>query len=173
MAVTMSPGVRKAALCLHITCSVGWTGAVLTFLGLSLVALTTPDETTARAMYVAMDALAWTVLVPLAVASLVTGVVQSLGTVWGLTRHYWVVTKLAITVAATVVLVLYTQTLAGLADVAAARSGQDAHLLRSPSPLLHVVLALLMLLGATVLSVFKPRGLTARGWRLQQRARSA
>ncbi|WP_246124939.1 DUF2269 domain-containing protein [Cellulomonas xylanilytica] len=144
----------------------------MTFLGLALIALTTHDEVTARAMYVAMDALAWTVLVPLAVGSLVTGLVQSLGTVWGLTRHYWVVTKLVITLVATVVLVLYTQTLAGLAKLAAA-TGQEDQALTSASPLVHVVLALLLLLGATVLSVFKPKGLTARGWRLQQQARSA
>ncbi len=69
--MTMSPGLRKAALCVHISCSVGWTGAVVTFLGLALIALTTHDEVTARAMYVAMDALAWTVLVhwPLAHSS--------------------------------------------------------------------------------------------------------
>ena len=169
----MSPGLRKGALCLHITSSVGWTGAVLTFLGLSVVAITAREDATVRAMYVAMDALAWTVLVPLALASLVTGLVQSLGTVWGLVRHYWVVTKLVLTVVATFVLVLYTQTLATLAEVATETSTGDLGALRSVSPLVHVVLALGVLLGATVLSVFKPKGLTARGWRLQQRTRAA
>ena len=167
----MSPLLRKAALCVHITSSVGWTGAVLVFLGLSLAAITTQDGATVRSLYVAMDAVAWTVLVPLAVASLVTGLVQSLGTVWGLLRHYWVVTKLVVTVVATVVLVLYTQTLAGLADVATGGSSMNSEVLRSASPVVHVGLALLVLLGATVLSVFKPKGLTARGWRLQQQGR--
>jgi hypothetical protein len=82
-----------------------------------------------------------------------------------------VVTKLVITGVATFVLVLYTQTLAALADVAI--SSGDAAALRSASPLVHVALALVVLLGATVLSVFKPKGLTVWGWRRQQRARAA
>ncbi len=64
-------------------------------------------------------------------------------------------------------LVLYTQTLATLAEVATDTSTGDLDALRSVSPLVHVVLALLVLLvllGAMVLSVFKPKGLTARGW---------
>ena len=50
-------------------------------------------------------------------ASLATGVVQSLGTKWGLFRYWWVVVKLVITVIAVIVLLLYTQTLGALADV--------------------------------------------------------
>jgi hypothetical protein len=44
-----------------------------------------------------MGLLAETVLVPLAVAALATGVLLGLGTPWGLTRHAWVLTKLALT----------------------------------------------------------------------------
>ena len=44
------------------------------------------------------------VIVPLAIASLLTGVVQALATPWGLFRHYWVVIKLFLTVFATLVL---------------------------------------------------------------------
>lgn len=39
---------------------------------------------------------------------------------WGLLRHHWVVVKLVITALATLVLLLYTQTLTYLAEVAAA-----------------------------------------------------
>ena len=53
-----------------------------------------------------MQIIANAVIVPLALAALVTGVVSALGTTWGLLRHYWVVTKLVVVVIATVVLLL-------------------------------------------------------------------
>jgi hypothetical protein len=95
--------------------------------------------------------------------------VQSLGSNWGLFRHYWVVFKLAINVAATVVLLAYTQTLsyfAGVAERTSATSGLSA--LRSPSPLLHAAAALVLLLVATTLGIYKPRGLTPYGLRRQR-----
>jgi ribose/xylose/arabinose/galactoside ABC-type transport system permease subunit len=116
--------------------------------------------------------------VPLALLSLVTGVIQSLGTTWGLLRHHWVVVKLLITVVATGVLLLYLRTFAVMADVAA----DPAALLdevRNPSPLVHAVLALVLLVVATVLGVVKPRGLTriGRQWAargpIRSRARAA
>jgi hypothetical protein len=117
-----------------------------------------------------MELLGWYALVPLAIASLLTGLVQSLVTPWGLFRHYWVVFKLLINLFATIVLLLYTQTLDYFADVAAATSSLsgDPSRLRSTSPLLHAGLALLLLLVATMLAVYKPRGLTPYGQRKQR-----
>jgi hypothetical protein len=105
----------------------------------------------------------------LAVASLLTGLVQSLGTKWGLIRHYWVLAKLLITVVSTLVLLMYTQTLSSMADVAAATtlSADDLATLRTPSVVLHATAALLLLVGATALAVYKPPGLTRDGWRKQ------
>jgi hypothetical protein len=37
-----------------------------------------------------MGLTAWLVIMPLSVATLVSGLVQALGTTWGLLRHYWV-----------------------------------------------------------------------------------
>jgi hypothetical protein len=145
---------------------VGWLGAVVTFLGLAIAALTSNDVTTVRAAYVTMNAIGWYTLVPLAIASLVTGLVQSLGTSWGLFRHYWVVFKLLINLFATFVLLLYTQTLGHFARVAEEASADaDLSALRSSSPLVHAVLALFLLLVATTLAVYKPRGLTPYGQR--------
>jgi hypothetical protein len=159
----MSPRLRRVALTAHVTASVGWLGAVTTVLALAAVA--SDDRQTVRAAYLAMELTAWSVLVPLAVASLVTGLIQALGTKWGLLRHYWVVVKLVITVVATVVLLLYTQTLDELAGIAAERAWSTADLaaLRSPTVVLHSSVALVLLLVATTLAVFKPRGLTRRG----------
>ena len=104
--MTMSPGLRRIALTAHVTSSVGWLGAVLVFLGLAVVGLTHQDAPTVRGAYLVMEPAAWYVLVPLAVASLLTGLVQSLGTAWGLFRHYWVLFKLVITIFATLVLLM-------------------------------------------------------------------
>src|SRR5712691_3600039 len=115
----MPTRVRKFALTAHVTFSVGWLGAVLVFLALSVVGLTSPDAQTVRGAYLVMQPAAWLVLVPLAFASLLTGIVQSLGTTWGLFRHYWVLFKLLITIFATIVLLIYMETFSAMARVAA------------------------------------------------------
>ena len=169
--MTLPPAWRKALLVSHVVSSVGWLGAVLAFLALAVAALNS-DDATMRALYIAMETLGWAALVPLAFATLGTGVVQSLLTPWGLARHWWVLVKLGLTVIATVVLLTYTGTLESLAEqtaVPGAHAGGHAVGLPSWSPVVHSVGALVVLLGAAVLSVYKPRGLTRRGWRHAQR----
>jgi hypothetical protein len=165
----MAPRFRKLALTVHVISSVGWLGAVVVFLAHAILGVTSQDLQVVRAVYLVMEPATWLVLVPLAFASLLTGIVQSLGTTWGLFRHYWVVFKLLINVFATIVLLMYTQTLSYLAEVAAQTtlSSADLGLLRSPSVVIHSVLALLVLLVATTLAVYKPRGLTPYGQRKQ------
>jgi len=88
----------------------------------------------------------------------------SLGTSWGLFRHYWVVLKLGITVFATVILLIYMGTFRQMAGVAA-DPVMDLAAVRNASPIVHAVLALALLLAATVLGVYKPFGMTAYGIR--------
>src|SRR5919107_6459579 len=104
--MTISPRLRRLALTVHVGSSVGWLGAVAAFLALAVVGLTSDDAETVRGAYLVMEPAAWFVLVPLAFASLVTGLVQSLGTAWGLFRHYWILFKLLITVFATTILLI-------------------------------------------------------------------
>jgi hypothetical protein len=163
----LSPGLRKFALTAHVTSSIGWVGAVLAFLALAAIGLTSQDLQTVRGVYLVMEPAAWYVLVPLAFASLLTGIISSLGTSWGLFRHYWVLFKLVITGFATVVLVTYMGTFKFLAEVAADPTA-PLDKVRNPSPGLHALLALLVLLVPTVLSVYKPRGLTPYGQRKQR-----
>ncbi len=157
------PKVRKLLLTAHVTSSVGWLGAVAGSLALSVAALASDDLETVRAAYLALELSGWYAVVPLSVASLVTGLVQSLGTTWGLFRHYWVVAKLVINVFSTLLLLMYMQTLGALADIARTPSGLRE--LRNPSPTLHAAAALVLLVVATTLSVYKPRGITPYGWR--------
>jgi len=86
-------------------------------------------------------------------------------------RHYWVVFKLSITVFITVVLLLYMETFRGMADVAADPALALASV-RNPSPIIHAVLALIVLIVATVLAVYKPKGMTRYGWRKHHEQRT-
>src|SRR5687767_9936106 len=100
----MTPGLRKFALIIHLTSSVGWIGAVVAYLALGISAVTSQDTQTVRAAWIAMELTGWFVIVPLALAALVTGLVMALGTQWGLLRHYWVLISLVLTILSTAVL---------------------------------------------------------------------
>jgi hypothetical protein len=169
--MTMPPRLRKFALTAHVTTSVGWLGAVAAFLGLAAVGMISRDAQTVRGAYLVMEPAAWYVLVPLAFAALLTGLVMSLGTRWGLFRHYWVLFKLVITVFATWILLSYMETFSFMASVAADPRA-DLGVVRNASPMIHAALALLVLLVATVLAVYKPRGVTPYGWRKQHEQRT-
>jgi hypothetical protein len=117
MTMTMTPSLRKLALTAHVTSSVGWLGAVGGFLALAVAGLTSQDARMVRASYLAMELTASVVIVPLSLASLLTGLVESLGTAWGLFRHYWVLAKLLITVFATILLLVHMQPIGHLAAV--------------------------------------------------------
>jgi hypothetical protein len=108
-----------------------------------------------------MELITWTVIIPASVAALLTGLVQSLGTTWGLFRHYWVVAKLGLTVLATAILLVHTQLIGRVAAAAAEStlSGGDLHNLRIQL-IADAGAGLVALLAATVLSVYKPWGLT-------------
>jgi hypothetical protein len=168
--MTMAPRVRKLALTAHVVSSVGWLGAVVAFLVLGIVGVTTQDAQLVRGVYLVAEPVTWFVILPLALASLLTGLVQSLGTTWGLFRHYWVVFKLLIAVGATIVLLMYTDTVGSYADMAA-ESTVDLRQLRPHTFVLHSGVALVLLLVATGLAVYKPRGMTGYGWRKQQELR--
>jgi hypothetical protein len=162
--MTMPPRIRKLALTAHVTSSVGWLGAIAVFLVLAVAGLTSHDAQMMRAAYLAMELTTWVVIVPLAIASLLTGLVQSLGTQWGLFRHYWVLVKFLITIFATVILLVHTQPIGLLADVASETRVSDADVGRLQIQIVvDAGAALLTLLVATALSVYKPRGITPYG----------
>src|SRR5579863_8142260 len=117
--MTLSPGARKLMLTAHLTTSVGWLGAVATFLVLAGTALSTTDSHIADAADLLMDVVAWWVLIPFCFSSLLTGILSALGTPWGLFQHYWVFVKLIITILSTVVLVAHLKPI-GLLSAATA-----------------------------------------------------
>ena len=119
-----------------------------------------------RAAYLAMALTARFVIVPLAFASLLSGIIQALGTPWGLFRHYWILVKLLLTLFATVVLLLKTRLIGYAARQAAAAALFSANLHAAGRELLvHSAGGLLVLVVVTTLSVYKPWGLTRYGRR--------
>ncbi|WP_191562688.1 DUF2269 domain-containing protein [Metabacillus idriensis] len=166
--MNMTPRIRKFALTAHITSSVGWLGAVVAYLALAIVTKNSQDAQMVRASYLALDPITWYVLVPFAFASLLTGFVMSLGTPWGLFRHYWILFKLLLTILVTLVLLGFTQTMSRMVSVASDPTTSIADLRAMGAGMNHAVGALVVLLVITILSVFKPRGMTRYGWRKQQ-----
>jgi hypothetical protein len=160
----LSPTVRRLALTAHVGTSVGWLGAVAAFLALSIVGLTRGDAESVRGAYVSMNAIGEMVIVPLSLASLGTGVIQGIITPWGLTRHYWVLTKLALTIAATVLLLMHQLTaVAGAARrVAASTAGSLPDVGGLGTQLVvDAAAAVVVLIVTTVLSIYKPWGRTS------------
>lgn len=162
----MPPALRKFALVVHITASVGWTGAVAGFLAPAVAGLTSQNPEVVLGAYVAMDVVVRHVVVPLSVVALVTGLLQSLGTTWGLFRHYWVLSKLVLTAISTFLLFSHTPPVSFMASVVMATpvAPDDLRALRIDF-VFEAAAAILVLLVITALSVFKPRGLTPYGRR--------
>lgn len=92
----MTPRLRKFALTTHVSVLVGWLGAVAAYLALAVTGTATRDSSVASGAYRSMEVIGWMIIVPCSLAALLTGLVQSLGTEWGLFRHYWIVAKLSL-----------------------------------------------------------------------------
>jgi hypothetical protein len=157
----MTPRVRKLALTAHVASSVGWMGAVAAFLALSIAGATSHDAEVVRGVYLAMNLIGGSVIVPLSLASLLSGLVQSLGTPWGLFRYYWVTVKFALTIGATILLLLHQFTaVAGAARaVTSTASGTFPQVGHLRTQLVgDAALAVGVLLVNTILSIYKPWG---------------
>lgn len=119
----------------------------------------------ARACYFVMNLIGWFVIVPLGLGALASGLVQSLGTEWGVFRHYWILAKLVLTVIGVPILIAHMRSVTGVAGMTsetlslASSSEVKKHLV------VHAVGGLVILMIATTLSVFKPWGKTGYGRR--------
>ena len=170
----MAPRMRALALTAHVSTSLGWLGAVATFLAMAIVGLARQDTNIVRSMYVAMNVTTWFVIVPLCLLALFTGVTQSLGTPWGLFRHYWVVVKLALTALATAVLFLHTRPIEQVAAVAQSGPLAEGQLWGLRLQLVgDASAAIFVLMIVTALSVYKPWGLTPYGIRMLEAERES
>ena len=160
--MTMTPRLRKFTLATHIVCSVGWLGAIVAYLALAIAGLTSHDAQMARAAYLSMEVIGWFVIVPFSLAALLSGLVQSLGTQWGLFRHWWILVKFLLTIVAIVILLRHMQDVSRVSRMAKETMLSSADF---RPELIHAAGGLLVVLAATMLSVFRPWGMTAYGLR--------
>ena len=162
-----SQRTRKLTLTAHVTASVGWMGAVGVFVVFAIIGLASGNAQLVRAVYLTMSPMAWYAILPLCLASLTTGLLQSYGTSWGFFRHYWVIFKLIINVLSTLILIVHMAPIDFISGVAA--NGPIMHGQYVPVRIQMLVassIAFVALLVATVLSIYKPKGLTPYGLRL-------
>ncbi len=161
----LSRPARRALLVAHVVTSAGWLGLALALLCLGVAGAAGGSPELDRAAYRAMAVLGRWPLGALALLSLVTGLVLSLGTRWGLARYRWVVVKFWLTLVTTgLTLFLLPGTLeSAAAEAAAGGQVQAAHLLVPPSVSLSAYVFM------TALSVLKPWGPTRYGRRLRAR----
>jgi hypothetical protein len=145
---------RLVVLAAHVLASVGWFGVAVLVAFLLVAASSTGDDALARSLYRAVETSVW-LTVPLGAVGAATGVVLGLGTKWGLARYWWVVIK-----EVAVVPVVVTDL---LVVAPAAHDGAQGLL---SGRLLDPAIAHVVVLGlATVVSLVKPFGRTARGRR--------
>lgn len=156
--------IRRSLLVAHVSVSVSWLGLTVGLLTLAVTAFATGDPVTAQAATRAMKIFGDWLVVPVASAALLSGLVLSLGTPWGLAVHRWVWTKFWLTLVATGLSVFALRP--GINE-AAERGTADINLVVAPS------VATATYLFITAISVLKPWGPTRRGRRLRVSARSA
>ena len=147
----------------------GWIGAAAGYLVLGVLAAMSEEPLTIRAAWIGMEVIGWQAVVPLGCLAFLTGLVMSLGTPWGLVRHYWVLFALVLTVLALTVLILHMPTVTAGAELA--RTVDDRAVIALGGDVLHPALGLVVLIVVAVLNVYKPRGVT--GFRRKRRQPSS
>lgn len=163
--------VRRAVLVVHVVASAGWLGLSLGLLALAVTAAGTGSAVTVEASVRAMKLFADWLLLPVAFLTLVSGLVLSLGTQWGLARHRWVYIKFWLTLATTTATAFALRPGLG-STVAAVAAGEP--LPDATDLMMGPIVSLSAYVFMTVISVLKPWGLTRRGRRLRaQTARPA
>lgn len=162
----MTPRLRRFAFMAHVTFSLGWFGAVVAYFALAFAGLTSSDVLLARSAYLSMEVLGWWVVIPLSLSALGSGLVLSLGTEWGLFRHYWVTTKFLMASVGSIILLTHMRVVGQMSQVARATSFSTGAFggLRIQL-VVHAAGGLLVLAAATALSVYKPWGMTPYGAR--------
>lgn len=153
---------RRALLVAHVTVSVGWLGVSLCLLTLAVAGTRDPDALAVPAL-TATELFADWLLLPVALLTLTTGLVLSLGTPWGLARHRWIWVKFWLTLAATGLTVFSFRP--GAHEAAAAAAAGET--LPATDLLVPPAVSLSLYAFLTAVSLLKPWGLTRRGRRLR------
>jgi len=151
----MSRRTRRVWLTLHIGVSAGWLGVALTMTALAITGVVTDSHSVRHGAYELLHIVDLAAAIPSMALSIITGLVVSLGTKWGLVKHWWVLVKFGISLTIPVI----AGTLeSSLADELAIRTADPAGQPGGVGIALTVCLASFTaaLWIATILSVVKP-----------------
>jgi hypothetical protein len=151
---------RNLLITVHVLATVGLFGADLGLLVIGTSGIAGADP---RAIYPASHLIAEIIVQPLAIISVVTGVVLARVSGWGLLRYWWTAIKLVTTLALTAVVLLVLVPRLGVAADAPdmVPASQRVLLLLGPA-----IASNLLVLNAA-LGIYKP------GWRLRKSVRPA
>jgi hypothetical protein len=167
---------KRWLLSAHLLCTMAWLGAALCSLIFNLTALLTTDLHMLNASYVFADILDKAILRGGAVGALLTGLLLSVLTQWGLMRFYWIIVKEIVSVLCIVIGVI----ISGWNDEAISFTAlQGLHALHDPLYLTNrtlmfigIFFQLVALAGVIVISVFKPWGQRKRPGQRRQEKRT-
>ncbi|WP_239696803.1 hypothetical protein [Paenibacillus oryzisoli] len=154
---------KKWMLSLHIVFAAIMLGTCVTFLILSITVASSSDSGLILSCYKAMHVLAGTSVRASVIGTIVTGVLLSLGTHWGLAKYNWIIAKEVLTVVAVIIgpIGMYIWTLKGISlmtDVGAESAYQGAYVSNMFWLFIGIGLQLLSLIAMYLLSIFKPWG---------------
>ena len=161
---------RQALLAFHAVTSAAWLGIAVMFVALSGLALNAANVRDAQTIYEAMALFDQTMLPMATMAATTSGFALGVTTKWGIVRHWWVAIKVLLSFAVLGIAFGFLhdalERSAAQAAQLAAVGGTVADVTSSGQVVLWgFVLALLSLIGAMLLSIYKPRGMTPRGRR--------
>ncbi|WP_419994956.1 hypothetical protein [Streptomyces boninensis] len=150
----MRPATRKLVLTLHVIASVGLLGEVWALTSLNVYVTTSADADMAHTAYELMTVLTYTGGIPLSLTALATGVLLGLGTKWGVLRHVWTAGKLLLNLSVIIIgaALFQPEALAAAYENDTLTSGQQWRNVTA------VTVQLIMLLTATALTIYKPKG---------------
>ncbi|WP_240041204.1 DUF2269 family protein [Paenibacillus ginsengarvi] len=158
---------KKLLVTAHLIFSAIMLGGMVIFLVLSITAATTNDPRLFESCFAIMRVLAQTSVRASTIGTVVTGVLLSVWTHWGLLRYYWIIAKELLTlVAIGIGIVGIGIWSVKTADLSAAQGMDVLHdaVFRSNRNMLvgGIVCQIVSLAAIFVLSVYKPWGKRAR-----------
>jgi hypothetical protein len=154
---------RRWLLTLHLLFSGLMLGEAFVFLILSITAASTNDAGVLQACYTSMHVLAKTAVRYSVIFAIITGILLSVRTHWGLFKFYWIIAKEGLTLLSVALgpIGMYVWTLKAVKLT----SAEGLSVLQDPAFIVNrgelwtgIILQILSLSAILVISVFKPWG---------------
>jgi hypothetical protein len=154
---------RRWLLTIHLLFSAIMFGVAVAFLILSIAAANTSDEGVLKACYTSMHVLAKTSVKVSTIGTLVTGILLSVLTQWGLFKYYWIIAKEVLTVLSIVLgpIGMYFWTLKAVTLTTAEGLNalhDQAFIVNNVQLWIGIILQIISLIAMFIISVFKPWG---------------